>query len=123
VIFVLATAGHAKGPSVTRIQLLFGNGKNVVTLPPNGTLKAHAVLHYRGSGPIEGAWKVNGRVLSNFNRNLGGGRSITLTTPQTPPLPTSQIGTYKLEFVITAPPRPNGNPMLLYHVMGTEKKQ
>ena len=52
---------------------------------------------------LRGFWEVDGRILSHVNKHLIYGKSITLETPDLPPLPTFQAGTHRVRFVITNP--------------------
>ncbi|MEN8189723.1 MAG: hypothetical protein ABFS19_07740 [Thermodesulfobacteriota bacterium] len=113
-----ASDGHTLGLSITRLYIVFENGKNVATLSSGESLRAHAVVNYRGAGLFEGRWRVNGRLISTVRKTLGGSRSVTFSTPRVPPLPTTQMGTYKLEFEVSNPHEVGSAPVLLYHIMG-----
>ncbi|GEM_PF-2364630 len=104
---------------ITHVRLLFENGKPVSFVETGDTVQAYAVITYRGAGLFEGQWKVNGRLVSRLQKQLNGRRSFTVTTPEIPALPTEQLGSYRLEFMITSPPGGHTEPLLLlYHVTG-----
>jgi hypothetical protein len=89
---------------VTRIQLYFKNRRAEITVKRNDpTLKAYVDIRYTGNGLLEGYWEVDGRIISHVKRHLVYGRSVTLETPEIPPLPTFDTGTHILRFVLTSP--------------------
>jgi len=89
---------------ITRMQLYFGNRRAETTVKRNDpSLKAYVDIRFTGAGFLEGYWEVDGRILSHVKKHLVYGRSVTLETPEAPPLPTFDTGTHLLRFVLTRP--------------------
>ena len=106
---------------IKRISLYFENGRAETTVQKNITgLKAFADISYIGSGLLKGYWEVDGRMLSQVNRPLMSGQSVTLDTPDIPPLPTFEAGTHTVRFVITSPAQGIPLPSLVYFVSADE---
>ncbi|NWF93651.1 MAG: S8 family serine peptidase [Syntrophaceae bacterium] len=115
------TSEAAAELSITRLQLYFENRRAEITVKRNQpSLKAYADLRFTGSGYLRGYWEVDGRILSYVNRHLVYGRSVTLETPEVPPLPTFVTGTHILKFVITSPSVELPMPEAIYFVTAEE---
>ncbi len=108
---------------IKRVELYFENRRAEITIERNyPNLKAYADIRFTGSGLLRGYWEVDGRILSYVNQHLTFGRSVTLQTPETPPLPTFDTGTHIVRFVITNPVSDIPLPSILYFVTPTEFK-
>lgn len=108
---------------IKRIELYFENRRAETTVERNyPDLKAFADIRFVGSGLLQGYWEVDGRILSYVNQHLTFGRSVTLQTPEIPPLPTFDTGTHIVRFVITAPVTEIPLPSILYFVTPAEFK-
>jgi subtilisin family serine protease len=106
---------------IKRIEVYFENRRAEITVERNNPdLRAYADIRFVGSGLLQGFWEVDGRVLTTVNRHLTFGRSVTLETPQIPPLPTFDTGTHIVRFVITNPATELPLPSLLYFVTPAE---
>ena len=118
----MVATGESVGPfSIKHISLYFENGRAETTVQKNITgLKAFADIRYIGSGLLKGYWEVDGRVLSQVNRPLMSGQSVSLTTPEIPPLPTFEAGTHTIRFVITSPEQNIALPTMIYFVSADE---
>jgi len=114
----VATSLYAEGIAITNLRMVFDNGKSVLSVEPGGMVQAYAIIKYRGTGVLEGQWRVNDRLLSRVQKQLNGSRSYTVSTPRVPPLPTEQMGSYRLEFIVTVPAGSHRQQLLIYHVMG-----
>ena len=109
---------------IKRINLYFENGRAEINVLKNQKgLKATADISYIGSGLLKGYWEVDGRVLSPVNRTLMSGQSITLTTPEIPPLPTFEAGQHTVRFVVTSPAQGIPLPSLVYFVTAEESAE
>lgn len=103
---------------ITRLQLYFENKRAEITIKKNQpSLKAYADIRFTGSGLFQGFWEVDGRILKTVNRHIiTSDRSITVETPDSPPLPTFQAGTHRVRFVITDPLQDIPFPEAIYFV-------
>ncbi len=83
---------------------------------------AKVMLTYEGAGLLKGYWQVDDRILARVTKNLpySGGRTITLTLPKVPALPTHSIGSHRLRFVITNPVMRIPFPQVIYIVTGED---
>ncbi len=107
--------------NIKRIELYFENRRAEITIERNyPNLKAFADIRFVGSGLLQGFWEVDGRLLSRVDQHLTFGRSVTLETPEIPPIPTFDTGTHILRFVITSPVTEIPLPSILYFVTPTE---
>jgi len=107
----VVTNAEGTGFSVNWVSLYFENGRPETTAGRNTTgLKAHADIVFAGSGLLEGYWEVDGRVIGRVSRHVTGGR-ITIESPA---LPTFDLGTRIVSFVITGPPATVPSPSILY---------
>ena len=118
----MVVTGESVGPfSIKLISLYFENGRAETTVQKNiPGLKAFADIRYIGSGLLKGYWEVDGRMLSQVNQTLMSGQSVTLTTPEIPPLPTFEAGTHTVRFVITSPEQGIALPTMIYFVSTDE---
>jgi len=118
--FTITTEAGAEF-DIKRIELYFENRRAEITVERSySNLKAYADIRFVGSGLLHGYWEVDGRVLSHVDQHLTFGRSITLQTPEIPPLPTYDTGTHIIRFVITNPVTEIPLPSMLYFVTPTE---
>ena len=109
---------------ITRIQLYFENQSAQTTVKRNEPLrKIYADLKFTGSGLLRGYWEVDGRILFNEFRHLVYGTDITLTIPDTMTLPTFDVGTHVVRFVITEPSESLPIPEAIYFVTSEEFKE
>jgi hypothetical protein len=120
--FTITTEAGAEF-DIKRIELYFDNRRAEITIKRNyPDLKAYADIRFVGSGLLHGYWEVDGRVLSHVDKHLTFGGMVTLQTPEIPPLPTFDIGTHIVRFVITGPVTEIPLPSILYFVTPTEFK-
>jgi hypothetical protein len=108
---------------IKRIELYFENRRAETTVERNERgLRAYADIRFVGSGLLQGHWEVDGRVLGTVSRHLAFGASVTLQTPEIPPLPTFDTGSHIVRFVITSPMTDIPLPSIRYFVLPTEVK-
>jgi len=72
---------------------------------------------------LTGYWEVDGRILEYVNQHLVYGKTVTLTTPDAPPLPTFSPGTHLVRFVITQPAADIPTPQAIYFITARESEQ
>ncbi len=109
---------------ITRLQLYFENKRAEITVKRNQPeLKAYADIRFTGSGLLQGFWEVDGRILSNVYRHFVYGRTITIETPDIPPLPTFETGTHRVRLVITDPSQDIPFPEAIYFVTAEEFRE
>jgi hypothetical protein len=117
----LITGRGAADFAPQRIQLYFENRRAEITVPKNQPgLRAYAELIYVGEGLLRGFWEVDGRVLARVERNLDPSGRVLLTTPEQPPLPTYDVGSHRLRFIITSPFSAIDQPTSIYFVTADE---
>jgi len=109
--------------NIKRMELYFENRRAEITVEKNYPLRAYADIRFVGSGLLQGYWEVDGRVLSYVNQHLTFGRSVTIQTPEIPPLPTFDTGTHIVRFIITNPAAEIPLPEILYFVTPAEYKR
>ncbi|RMG04606.1 MAG: hypothetical protein D6726_03050, partial [Nitrospirae bacterium] len=120
---VIITTEAGAPLSVTRMQIYFDNHRAEKTVRRNDpTLKAYVDIRFTGSGLLEGYWEVDGRLIENVKQHIYYGRTITLETPDNIPLPTFDVGTHMLRFVLTSPAGVKV-PEAIYYVTAEEFKE
>ncbi|MBM4146350.1 MAG: hypothetical protein FJ240_08775, partial [Nitrospira sp.] len=106
---------------IKRIDLYFENRRPEITVNRSfPKLRAFADIRFVGSGFLRGYWEVDGRMLSHVDQHLAYGASVTLQTPDIPPLPTFDTGSHVVRFVITDPVTDLQLPLILYFVTAEE---
>ncbi len=120
-IEIIIGTGAASEFTVTRLQLYFENRRAEITVNRNQPfLKAFADIRFSGSGLLTGYWEVDGRILDYVNQHLVYGESITLASPEVPPLPTFSPGTHIVKLVISTPSADIPVPQAIYFVTAEE---
>jgi hypothetical protein len=108
---------------IRRIDLYFENRRPEITISRNyPNLRAYADIRFVGSGLLQGFWEVDGRIISRVDRHLLYGSSVTLETPEIPPLPTFDPGYHSVKFIITNPKVGIELKPILYFVTAEEAK-
>ncbi|PLY03403.1 MAG: hypothetical protein C0622_04440 [Desulfuromonas sp.] len=106
---------------ISRIQLSFDNGRPETTISRNQPgLRVHADLRFDGTGLLKGYWEVDGQMLAPVNQHLTYGKSLRLTTPAAPLLPTFVEGSHRVRLVITMPENEIPFPEAIYYVTSEE---
>jgi len=106
---------------ITRMQLSFDNGRAETTVNRNQPgLRVNADLRFDGSGLLKGYWEVDGRLLAQVNQHLTYGKSIRLSSPAAPFLPTFVEGSHRVRLVITSPANEIPFPEAIYYVTSEE---
>lgn len=124
VVRFVITGEAAAQFSIRRIELYFDNRRPETTVERHfPKLKAYADISFNGSGLLEGYWEVDGRLHSRVFQHLTFGRTVTLTTPEIPSLPTFDTGSHLIRFVITNPAQQVPLPTILYFVTPQEFRQ
>ena len=120
VSFLITGAGAADF-ATQRIRIFFENRRAEITVPRNRPrLTAYVELIYVGEGLLRGFWEVDGRVLARVERQLDASGRVLLTTPEQPPLPTYDVGSHRLRFIITSPFSAIDQPVAIYFVTADE---
>ena len=118
------TTGALAEFRIDRVQLYFENGRAEITVRRNQpNLRAYADIRFTGSGILRGYWEVDGRLLSNVNKHLVYGRTVTIPSPEVPSLPTFVSGTHIVRFVITEPSQEIPLPVAVYFVTAEEYRK
>jgi hypothetical protein len=111
------------GFTFTRIRITFLDHTSKKFVKRNETIDgARVELDYEGAGLLKGYWQVDDRILARVTRSLpfANSRTIVLTLPKVPPLPTSSTGSHRLRFVITDPAMNISFPQIIYIVTGDD---
>lgn len=121
------TTGGMGGPvSVSRIELMFGNGSTFATVPREALLTAKAVINSSGSGRLDAVWEVSDanpdgsafyRPIRNVTRTLSAQQRITIESPA---LPTKTDGRVNVRFRIKEPLNAVQPPVITYFVTGKQ---
>ena len=107
---------------ITRMRVFFDNNKpRIVVARSSRDISASVQINYTGTGLLKGYWEVDGRIIQRVQENVRFGKSITLTTPTVPPLPTYTEGPHRIRFVITSPDQGIPFPVAYYDVVEQEK--
>jgi len=123
--FTINITGEADADfHVNRMELYFENRRPEITVQRNTpNLKAFVDLRYTGTGLLEGDWKVDGRTIQHVSQHVVYGRSITLSSPEIPSLPTFDEGSHIVQFIITKPETGLSVPSIVYFVEPKEAKR
>lgn len=109
--------------SINRIELFFENRRAEITVDRNTpNLKAMALIHFTGTGLLQGQWQVDGRPIGFVSQQVFSDQTVTLQTPATPPIPTFDPGTHRLQFVPASPAPLIPLPTALYFVTAGEMR-
>ncbi len=101
---------------VSRIQLYFANKRADITANKNQKLSLSVDLKLYGKGLLKGYWEVDGRLISRVYKQINYSKTITLKVPKIPGLPTYEVGTHRVRFVITSPEPGISLPQAIYFV-------
>ncbi len=108
--------------SINRVELFFENGlTNAVVKRYTKSLKAYVRVNFTGSGILRGHWEVNDGVLYPVAQYISG-QVVLFETPDVPFLPTFDVGSHILRFVITNPEVNVEIPALVYFIIPEEEK-
>ncbi|MFZ3138073.1 MAG: putative Ig domain-containing protein [Thermodesulfovibrionales bacterium] len=106
---------------IKRIDLYFENKRPEITVNRGfPKIRAFADIRFVGSGFLQGYWEVDGRMLSHVDQHLTYGASVTLQTPDIPPMPAFDTGSHVVRFVITNPVTDLSLPSIIYFVTAEE---
>jgi hypothetical protein len=109
---------------VTRMEIYFDNRRAETTVDRNfHRLRAYAVINLKGSGLLQGVWKVDNQIIGQVSQPVTGEQVLTLQTPDIPPLPTFNPGSHRVQLQITNPSTALVPPTALYFVSSTEQKK
>ncbi len=112
------------GFTVTRIRIYFTDDRSSKKFVKRNQkdISAEVELRYEGAGLLKGYWQADDRILARVTKNLpfANGRTMTLSLPKVPPLPTHATGSHRLRFVITNPPMNIPFPQIIYIVTGED---
>jgi len=104
--------------SITRIELVFDNGRAQATIPRNGRLSAHASIQFNGNGLLRAAWLVDGNPIEIVNRNVVFGETVILDTSPITLMPTFADGAHEVTLRIDQPQTALRMPQIQYFVSG-----
>jgi hypothetical protein len=108
---------------ITRLELAFADHKSEAIVRRNEQgVRARATIATVGSGLLQGYWEVDGRALTQIDRQVIYGQTVTIETPSVPQLPTFDPGTHLLRLVITSPAVAFPLPTLVYTVTPEEAR-
>jgi Subtilase family len=89
---------------IRRGKLYFSNNKSRITIKKNQKAPELFVkIDFSGSGYLKGYWEIEGKRREHVLQDLSKGSSVTIQYPYVPRLPTSNLGSYNVRFVITNP--------------------
>jgi hypothetical protein len=118
------------GFAIERTNIYFDNRRPDITVDRNyPKLRAHVDIGFVGTGQLQGFWEVDRRVISFENRHvisgtsMGGTQYLTLDSPEIPSLPTFDVGTHVIRFVITNPVPGFQPPAATYFVQDQESPE
>jgi hypothetical protein len=123
-VVIINIQGTSSGDlNISRVELRFDTNQNIRVAGQGEKLTAVAEINYSGIGLLDAVWEVADpastrgepffvpvRILRQY---LGAGRNAVL---QSPPLPTSMIGTHLVRLRIKQPVTAARFPALTYHV-------
>jgi hypothetical protein len=108
---------------VTRVEIYFDNQRPEITTERNSpTLRAYARIRVKGSGLLQGYWKVDNQIVGQISQHVSGDPIVVLPAPTIPPLPTFNPGSHTLQFEIINPPVAFPLPKALYYVTPSDFK-
>lgn len=126
IIYSVASTTGA-GFAIERLNIYFDNRRPDITIDRNfPKLRAHVDIGFVGTGQLQGHWEVDGRIIGFENRHVTFGTSmagtqyLTFDTPEIPPLPTFDVGSHVVRFVITNPVITVPQPAAIYFVREEE---
>jgi hypothetical protein len=100
--------------TVTRVELVFPNGRGEITVPLRyPDLRAFGLLRFSGIGVVQGNWKVDGRIMGPVAEPTVYGEDLILSSPS---LPTFEAGQHRLTLELTNPRPTFKIPDLTYFV-------
>lgn len=100
--------------AVTRVELVFPNGRGEITVPNRyPDLRAFALLRFGGIGVAQGTWKVDGRIIGPIAEPTVYGEDLILSTPA---LPTVEAGRHRVTLDLTQPHAAFKIPEITYFV-------
>ncbi len=117
-------AAHApEGPSfaLTRLELLFQNGRPDITVPKNFPgLRVYARASFEGTGLFDALWVVDGRILAQVTEPVLFGDVLLFATPRQPTLPTFEPGIHRVTLQVRTPMTAGRIPSITYFVTADE---
>jgi hypothetical protein len=109
-VFILPAVHAAQGTKtdatlrITDVRLTFDNQKGERTVQRrHPRLQAFAEIHYKGAGPFEASWIVDGKFYANVARHFSGDGSVRIASPDVPGLPTCCEGLHVVVLRIQKP--------------------
>ncbi|HEV8585696.1 MAG TPA: hypothetical protein VGT02_12065 [Methylomirabilota bacterium] len=87
--------------TVTRVELVFPNGRGEITVPLRyPDLRAFGLLRFSGIGVAQGTWKVDGRIIGPIAEPTAYGEDLIISSPS---LPTFEAGQHRVTLDLTNP--------------------
>lgn len=119
----------ASGVVISHLGLRFSDGRSVARVGRDARLQANATLIYRQSGMLEAVWEIASpastqgtplfTAVQSVRQYLGAGREVVL---QSPPLPTSTPGAYRVRLRILHPSQ-TFEAMVLSYAVSQQQEQ
>jgi hypothetical protein len=98
---LLPGSAFAQAFAVTRLELVFANGRGEITVPQRyPDLRVFGLLRFHGIGVAQGTWKVDGRIVAPVAEPTVFGEDLILSTPA---LPTFEPGQHRVTLELTVP--------------------
>jgi len=116
-LLLVAASGPAAALAafaVTRVELVFPNGRGEVTVPLRyPQLRAFGMLRFSAVGVVRATWKVDGRILGPVVEPTVFNEDLIVATPE---LPTFEPGLHKVTLEFTDPKPAFKVPTITYFV-------
>ena len=108
------TAATQTAFTLTRIELVFTNGRGDITVPLRyPELRVFGLLRFAGLGVLHGTWKVDGRLIATVAEPTLFGEDVILVTPD---LPTLEPGLHRVTLEMIEPKPAFKIPTITYFV-------
>jgi len=102
--------------AIDRVELVFDNGRGDATVDQYDPLSIRANIRFRGAGPFQAQWRVDGSVIHVSSLALSYGSMLELSLPQNTGLPTFQPGLHQVELTVLRPQLTLSLPSVQYFV-------
>jgi hypothetical protein len=99
---LVAPPASAQQPfTVTRVELVFANGRGEITVPLRyPDVRVFGLLRFSGIGVAQGSWKVDGRIVAPIAEPTVFGEDLIVATPA---LPALEAGQHRVTLELTHP--------------------
>ncbi len=115
------TAATQTAFTVTRIELVFINGRGDITVPLRyPELRGFGLLRFAGLGVLHGTWKVDGQLIASVVEPTVFGVDLIVATPD---LPTFEPGLHRVTFEVIEPKPAFKIPTITYFVTAEDYQE